>query len=168
VKPTAALRCLLPLAALLIVCSTPETGAAQDSNPTRQVISANPFGLLLELFNAEYERTASPSSTMGFGGSFLSIDDQTYVNFDGFWRYYPQGTPFDGWAFGAKLGVTRVDEGTYPGYGFDANRSWLMGESKNFYVGVGFGLKRLIGTGDASFDTIFIPTFRIVNLGFTF
>ncbi len=98
----------------------------------------------------------------------MDIDDETYINFDGFWRYYPQGTPFDGWAFGAKLGVTRVDEGTYAGFGFDVNRSWLMGADHNFYVGIGFGLKRLVGTSEASFDTIFIPTFRIVNVGFAF
>lgn len=167
-NPAAVVRRLLSILAVVVATLSPTALAAQDSDGQHQVISANPFGLLLELFNAEYERAAGPSSTMGFGGSFMDIDDETYVNFDGFWRYYPQGTPFDGWAFGAKLGVTRVDEGTYAGFGFDVNRSWLMGTDRNFYVGIGFGLKRLVGTGEASFDTIFIPTFRIVNVGFAF
>lgn len=68
------------------------------------MIWANPFGLLLELFNAEYERAATGTTTLGVGGSFLELDEQTYVNLDGFWRYYPQGTVFDGWAFGTKWG----------------------------------------------------------------
>ncbi|MEX0891609.1 MAG: hypothetical protein WEB88_05505 [Gemmatimonadota bacterium] len=32
----------------------------------QQVISANPFGLLLEFFNAEYERGVSRTGTMGW------------------------------------------------------------------------------------------------------
>ncbi len=166
--PTSAARHLLPVLALSLASLFPATGAAQAPTGHTQVLSANPFGLLLELFNAEYERAVGDESTMGVGGSFLDIDNDTYVNFDAFWRYYPQGRPLDGWAFGAKVGITSVNDGTYAGFGFDVNRSWLMGASNNFYVGIGFGLKRLFGTGDASFDTIFIPTFRIVNIGFAF
>lgn len=153
---------------LLVVALLPVALTAQETPDRRQVISANPFGLLLELFNAEYERAATGTTTLGVGGSFLDLDEQTYVNFDGFWRYYPQGTVFDGWAFGAKVGVTRVEGNSYPGFGFDVNRSWLMGASGNFYVGLGFGLKRLFGTSDAVFEPRFIPTLRIVNVGFAF
>lgn len=141
---------------------------AQETPERTQVLSANPFGLLLEFFNAEYERAVSPAATLGVGGSFFDADNDTYVNFDGFWRYYPQGDALDGWAFGAKVGVTRVDESTYLGFGFDVNRSWLMGANDNFYVGVGFGLKRLVGTDDAAFDVRFIPTIRLVNVGVAF
>ncbi|NNF39099.1 MAG: hypothetical protein HKN71_10555 [Gemmatimonadetes bacterium] len=153
---------------LLVLLVFPSETTAQEPTGRDQVISANPFGLLLELFNAEYERKLNPTSTLGLGGSFIDLDEETYVNFDGFWRYYPQGRVFDGWAFGAKLGLTRVDEGTYAGFGFDVNRSWLLGPSENFYVGIGFGLKRLVGTDDASFDALFIPTLRIVNVGIAF
>lgn len=154
---------VLPVALVTLVASP-----ASAQEPKTQVLSANPFGLLLEFFNAEYERAVSPAATLGVGGSFFDLDNDTYVNFDGFWRYYPQGDALDGWAFGAKVGVTRVDESTYMGFGFDVNRSWLMGANDNFYVGVGFGLKRLVGTDDASFDTRFIPTIRLVNVGFAF
>lgn len=159
-----------PLAAtaLLLFALLPVALTAQETPERRQVISANPFGLLLELFNAEYERAATGTTTLGVGGSFIDLAEQTYVNFDGFWRYYPQGTVFDGWAFGAKLGITRVNGSSYPGFGFDVNRSWLMSASGNFYVGLGFGLKRLLGTGDADFEPRFIPTFRIVNVGIAF
>ena len=157
-----------------MACAAPAL-EAQETGPSN-VISANPFGLLLELFNAEYERKVSGSATAGFGGSFFENDDDDYVNADLFYRIYPSGRPLDGWAFGAKVGLTRVDvdlaEGdepeTYFGFGFDTNWSWLLGQNDNFYVGVGFGLKRLLGTDDADFDLKFIPTFRIVNVGIAF
>jgi hypothetical protein len=134
-----------------------------------QVVSLNPFGLLLELFNAEYERVVTESTTAGFGGSTATADDQRYINADVFWRFYPDGTPLEGWAFGAKLGLTSVaEEGTFVGYGFDVNRSWLLGVNRNFYVGMGFGLKRLLGTQDRNIGLSVIPTIRIINIGIAF
>lgn len=147
------------------------TAHAQDpaAPGPRQVISANPFGLILNLFNAEYERVASQSSTAGFGGSFITEGDEDYLNADVFWRFYPSGRPLEGWAFGAKVGLTNVpDQGTYAGYGFDINRSWILAVNDNFYVGIGFGLKRLIGADDQDFGLEVIPTLRIVNVGYAF
>ena len=151
---------------------------AQEATTYNQAISANPFGLLLELFNAEYERVVGESSTIGLGGSYFNYDDDDdvlsegeddYLNADVFYRYYPQGRPLDGWAFGGKVGLTKVSgSGTYFGYGFDVNRSWLLGKKNNFYVGVGFGLKKLVGTDEEEFDLEYIPTFRIVNVGWAF
>ena len=85
-----------------------------------------------------------------------------------FWRFYPSSDPLNGWAFGAKVGLTEVNDGTFFGYGFDVNRSWLLGEEENFYVGVGFGLKRLLGTSEEDSDLNIIPTIRIVNIGIVF
>ena len=174
---------------------------AQQSTESgkQQVFSANPFGLILELFNAEYERVISGTSTIGFGGSTLKNDHDIYpeppilgtdefgfpiydwanepdpitetdryINFDVFWRFYPSGNPLVGWAFGAKLGITSVNDQTHLGYGFDLNRSWLLGPEGNFYVGLGFGLKRLIGTTEADDLIPVIPTIRIANVGFIF
>ena len=56
------------------------------------------------------------------------------------------------------------DDGTFLGIGFDANRSWLLND--HFYLGTGFGLKRLIGTG-GEYQLKFIPTFRL-NVGVAF
>lgn len=166
---------------------TGTTAHAQEVAPQQfqNAISANPFGLLLELFNAEYERVVGESSTVGIGGSYFNSDesddptvedvDVTYSNVDVFYRFYPSGRPLDGWAFGAKVGLTKVndeavsaEDKTFFGYGFDVNRSWLIGKKNNFYVGVGFGLKKLVGAGDESFDLEYIPTFRIINIGFAF
>lgn len=159
----------------ILLGASADAASAQELERTeyQQVISANPFGLLLEFFNAEYERVVSESSTAGIGGSFNQFNDQTYFNADVFWRFYVQGTPLEGWAFGVKTGLTRGDliEGTqaedrtYFGIGFDVNRSWLMGANENFYIGLGFGLKRLLGTDS---DLTVVPTFRIVNVGFAF
>jgi hypothetical protein len=169
------------LTALLVVALSAAPGArlgAQEAavGPRyRNVISANPFGLVLLLFNAEYERAATSTSTFGVGGSYISQDDEEegdeeeYLNADVFWRFYPGARVYDGWAFGAKLGVTTIpDEGTFFGFGFDVNRSWLLGANDNFYVGAGFGLKRLVGAGDRDLELEIIPTVRIVNIGLAF
>ncbi len=142
--------------------------AQEQGRLPQQVLSANPFGLLLEFFNAEYERVVSETSTAGVGGSTVSSDDDRYVNADAFWRFYPTGSPLNGWAFGVKAGITNVSNSTYFGYGFDVNRSWLLGRENNFYVGIGFGLKRLIGASDVDLDLKFIPTIRLVNVGIAF
>lgn len=152
------------------------TGAQGQQAPPQygQVISANPFGLLLELFNAEYERVLGQETTAGLGGSYFTTDTFRYLNADLFYRYYPQGRALEGWTFGVKAGVTSVraasdtadSEDTLFGFGFDVNRSWLLGSRDNFYVGIGFGLKRLLGTQEGQLQ--YLPTFRIVNIGFAF
>lgn len=158
---------ILPVVLLLLPVL--RAHAQEAPVPHTQVISANPFGLLLELFNAEYERTVLGSSTAGVGGSFASPGDESYVNADVFYRLYPSGRPLDGFALGVKAGVTSFsNEGSFAGVGFDVNYSWLLGQGENLYVGVGFGLKRLYGVGDADIGINYIPTFRIVNVGLAF
>jgi hypothetical protein len=149
---------------------------------------------MLGLFNAEYERVISRTSTIGFGGSTLetevccdvdewhdgstmeghsSVETQRYINLDVFWRFYPGSNRTRtyrapvGWAFGVKAGITGVEGETYLGYGFDLNRSWVLGPNDNFYVGLGFGLKRLVG-GSPDVSLRFIPTIRVANIGFIF
>ena len=217
---------------------------ADDFQP-KNVISANPIGLLANTFNAEFERVISPTSTIGFGGSTSKFEEETqiwqpepeapltggtdpygqpmrdwndptymqaveeywedqyvfeyadirYVNFDVFYRFYPGSSrtrtyraPI-GWAFGMKAGLTSVDgagvgDGTYMGYGFDVNRRWVLGPNDNFYVGLGIGLKRLIGVprvrsayGDREsalegkipwVGGDLYSTIRIINVGFIF
>ena len=188
---------------LIFGFSGPPLNAQQSTESgTQQVFSANPFGLLLEFFNVEYERVISETSTVGFGGSTIRVENKTwpeppitgydeyghpiydyqgydalgpdveherYINADVFWRFYPSGNPLNGWAFGVKAGITTVfHHATYFGYGFDVNRSWVLGPDENFYVGAGFGLKRLYGAADQDYELEFIPTIRIVNIGIVF
>ena len=128
-----------------------------------------------------------------------TYEEARYVNFDVFYRFYPGSrrtrtykAPI-GWAFGMKMGLTAVDgagkgDGTYFGFGFDMNHSWVLGPDENFYVGLGFGLKRLMGvprvndsyhgSGGDQRSALegklpfgggdLYPTIRIVNIGFIF
>lgn len=143
-------------------------GQQPAAEPSRQVLSANPFGLLLGLFNAEYERVVATSATAGIGGSSYFRDGaEDYVNADVFVRFYPSGRPLEGFAIGMKAGTTSVPgRDTAFGVGIDTNWSWLLGSRDNFYVGIGFGLKRLIGNDDIGLRVI--PTVRLVNLGVAF
>jgi hypothetical protein len=155
---------------LYTLAGAANSNAQNMESPSRQqVISANPFGLLLNVFNAEYERVIGATTTAGAGGSSYFAGSEPYVNSDVFLRLYPQGNPLDGWAFGVKAGLTHVgDEGTYFGAGFDVNHSWVMGKNENFYAGIGFGLKRIYASSDADFDLRYVPTFRIINVGIVF
>lgn len=161
-------RAITVVAPLLLLAMGGRPASAQGPGaPHTQVISANPFGIMLEFFNAEYEHTAGESFTVGAGGSAFTTDDGTYLNADLFWRFYADRDPkpFQGWSFGLKAGVTQLDDKTYAGAGFDVDRSWLLGKNENFYVGVGGGLKRLMGHGDG---LKIIPTIRLVNIGYAF
>lgn len=163
VRPFLLLPALVVLAAAgPLAAQAPTDTAAAPLN----VVSANPFGLLFDVFNAEYERAITASTTVGIGGSRFpgwTEEDPGTTNVDVFWRFYTSGRPFDGWAFGAKTGYT---SGKGVGVGFDLNRSWLTGADDNFYVGLGVGLKRILGTGSGELQ--FVPTFRIINVGFAF
>ena len=150
------------------------------SMPSR-VLSANPFALLFDFFNSEYEIRGSDSVTFGAGASTRAVTirenydyaartstehQERYLNGDVFVRYYPGGRAFSGRSFGLKAGFTRIpSQGSYFGIGFDANRSWMLNE--HFFFGSGIGLKRLIGTDDRNFDLKYIPTLRM-NIGVGF
>ena len=165
------------------------TGLTRSSSPTdvTQQLSVNPFGLMIDFFNIDYEKRATNSVTFGVGGSTAMTDTydydenydyrsgvpysptmrrERYLNGDVYVRYYPAGAALDGLALGMKIGVTRVpDQGSYVGYGFDLNHSRILGD--HFYLGYGFGLKRLVGVDKAAFDLEYVPTFRLnVGIGF--
>jgi hypothetical protein len=177
-----AVACCVMASSAVLAGSAAAQGAAPQPEPLRpqfqQQISANPFGLLIEFFNAEYERVIGETVTTGVGGSFYTDSGDRYVNGDVFLRYYPQGMPLQRWSFGVKAGITSVraeDEyfgdrsSTHFGLGFDVNHSWLLGKNDNFYVGLGFGLKRLFGKTDEDyFDLDYVPTIRLINIGFAF
>ncbi len=168
-----------PLAAQLLLPS----GRAGSNSPTdvTQQLSANPFGLMVDLFNLDYEKRVTNSVTFGAGGSTAMTNTydyestppygsttrrERYLNGDVYARFYPAGSALDGLAFGVKVGLTQVpSQGSFFGYGFDLNHSRIVGE--HFYMGYGFGLKRLLGVDKKAFDLEYIPTFRLnVGVGF--
>ena len=70
---------MVAVVTLIFGLSGPPLNAQQRTEPEKQnVISANPFGLLFEFFNAEYERVISPTSTIGFGGSTIVNETDIY------------------------------------------------------------------------------------------
>ncbi len=157
---------------LAVLITLPSLAGAQSLVPpvpdqtshasVRQQISANPVGLLFDLFNIDYERRATDSVSIGVGGSTA----KRYLNGDVYVRFYPRGTALNGLAFGVKVGLTQVpDQGSYFGYGFDVNKSSILGE--HFYFGYGLGLKRLVGVDKNAGDLEYIPTLRLnVGIGF--
>lgn len=150
--------------------------AAQTSGVTtptqnQQTISANPFLLMYNWFNVEYERVHKPSTTWGASAALLPFDNADYGNVSGFYRYYPQGRALDGFFLGGKAGVHRVSagdaSGKFFGVGFELGYDWLLGREKNFSVGIGAGATRLFG-GSLDGVSLTVPTLRLVNVGWSF
>lgn len=137
-----------------------------------QVLSGNPIGYLIGLYNAEYEVRAGRFVTFGAGASRLGwgpdgFDHNTpYLNGDVFLRYYPGGEAFNGIAVGVKAGYTQLPgSGRFLGLGFDANHSLML--NRHFYMGTGLGLKRLLRQPDGGLAIRYIPTLRFnVGVGF--
>jgi hypothetical protein len=174
-KPTTQILVFL---GCLMIGAIPAKAQAQEAGtrspvPHDQAISANPFLILFEWFNMEYERKISPTSTLGVGGSRFSLEggDESYTGLNGFFRYYPQGAALSGFSLGGRLGFHSVsdddDEGNAFGLGVDIGYSWLLGSKRNFYIGLGIGATRLFG-GDIEEGRVVIPSIRLVNLGFAF
>lgn len=184
--PVALALATLVLAALI---ARPSLAGAQPLVPpvpnqasragVAQQISANPVGLLFDLFNIDYERRVTDSVSFGVGGSTSTTEvyeydgfynesshRERYLNGDVYVRFYPSGTALNGLAFGVKLGMTKVpDQGSFFGYGFDFNKSQILG--KHFYFGYGAGLKRLVGANSDRLELEYIPTLRLnVGIGF--
>lgn len=137
----------------------------------KQVVSANPFLLMAEYVNVEFERKATETGTFGVSASTVGFDDADYRNLQAFYRYYPQGAALTGFYFGGRAGVHRVsarDESANTfGLGFEIGYGWLLGKERNFAISVGAGATRLLG-GDLDGVSPVIPTFRLVNLGWSF
>ena len=137
----------------------------------KNVLSANPFLLMAEYVNVEFERKHTESSTFGLSASSFGLDDADYRNFQAFYRYYPQGASLTGFYLGGRGGVHRVSEGREAGnafgLGFEIGYGWLLGAKRNFAVSVGAGATRLFG-GDVEGASALIPTLRLVNLGWSF
>lgn len=140
--------------------------------PVHDVLSANPFLLISEWFNAEWEHGLTRTGTAGARVSKVDIGDPdvTYFSVRGFWRYYPDGA-FEGFFFGFDAGITGLDESgdtrTVLGAGFELGYNWLLGDRRNFYVSLGAGADRLFA-GDLGDASAVIPTVRLVNIGIGF
>jgi hypothetical protein len=165
-------RCVFVVAVMFV----PSVVAAQSSVPgtrvpvaNKQVVSANPFLLMAEYANVEFERKHTETRTFGVSASSFGFHGADYRNFQAFYRYYPQGASLTGFYVGGRTGVHRVsvDEisGSAFGLGFELGYGWLFGAKRNFAVSVGAGATRLWGEDGGS---AVIPTVRLVNVGWSF
>ena len=156
----------------------PSTASAQGTAPgtrvpvsNKQVVSANPFLLMAEYVNVEFERKHTETRTFGISASSFGFHDADYRNVQAFYRYYPQGASLTGFYLGGRGGVHRVsaddESGNAFGLGVELGYGWLFGRERNFAVSVGAGMTRLFG-GDLDGTSAIVPTFRLVNIGWSF
>jgi hypothetical protein len=83
---------VVALGALMLTLSASSLYAQESTKipvAHHQTISANPFGLMVEWFNAEYERKLTGSATFGLSGSTTAWGDVDLTNGNLFVRYYP-------------------------------------------------------------------------------
>jgi hypothetical protein len=170
------LRLVVVLAALLGVLTV--TGFAQESRggesaTFNQVISANPFGLILmPWYNGEYERKVAERATIGLSGSRLGDGSGGFYSLNMAFRYYPNGNAFRGFYLGPRVGVfwmsqeeddigTDEDRGPHLGFGFELGHAWLVGSERHLSISIGGGATRVLN-GAA------IPVLRLVNVGWAF
>jgi Protein of unknown function (DUF3575) len=184
---------------ILAMSSTPalaQTSAIRPPVPHRQILSTNPFGFLVNWYNAEYERKIAPATTLGVSAShFASLD---HSNAALVVRWYPQRAALDGFYLGARAGAFRfetyeyeyADPQTYPadpsrrtyptyptyhkrtdvhpGVGIEIGYNWLLGPKQNVSLGLGFGLTRILGQSDGYDYLPVLPNPRVVNVGIAF
>ena len=170
-------RCALAAAAAaaLLTATTPVAARLQEGAktpvPHQQILSANPFGLVLGWFNAEFERKLTPASTWGVGTSLLRIDGINYGSLNALYRYYPQGTGLRGFFLGGRAGYYHLSDegesGSAFGLGFEIGYTWLLGARRNVGLSLGAGLTRIVA-GDIQDGPSVLPTVRLLNVGIAF
>jgi hypothetical protein len=148
---------------------------AQDGTrtpvPHNQTISANPFGLFMNWFNAEYERKLTNTMTIGATGSNFRFNGADLQRFNALFRYYPQGAALTGVYLGGRGGIARVSDSDASAHAFatgvEVGYSWLFGARRNVGLSIGAGVDRLFG-GDLNDFSLVWPNIRLVNVGIAF
>jgi len=174
--------------ALLIAVFIPAAALAQPAaapapETPHQVLSFNPFGLIVKWPNVEFERKIGAATTLGFSASHFSDADTS--NAAVLLRWYPNQTPLEGFYLGARAGAYRFRTTVYeyqpparstyrerdevlPGAGVEVGYNWLLGPRRNVAIGLGFGLTQIIGGGDTYSVPAVMPNARLFNVGIAF
>lgn len=178
---------LAPVAALITATTilAAAAGAQAPTAPKTAVISIQPLSAVFGVYSAEFEKALAPTVTLGVGGSYWSHSDDVsttkYTSGDVKLRYYPEAHPFRGFSFGGQAGYTslsdktdfgtggsQTDKANGPTLGVALDYSWLLGESKAFYVGLGLGAKKIFANNkDVGNATLAYPTAH-VSIGYAF
>lgn len=169
------------LSAALFLLLVPAAALAQTAAPApdshNQVLSTNPFGLVVKWFNLEYERKLTPAVTLG--GSVSHVGELDHSGGTVMLRWYPQQTPLDGFYLGLRAGAYGFKSYTYefrtsrerdvvvPGAGVELGYNWLLGPKQNVSVGTGLAMTRYYRGGDAYSVPSVLPGLRL-NVGIAF
>ena len=171
---------LIVATTLIVAPAHAQTAAAAKTT----VISIQPLTAMFSVYAGEIEHAIAPSWTIGIGGSNWSPDlggtGFTYTSGDVKVRYYPEQLPFRGFSFGGQVGfsniTTRTDYGSAgttrssakgPTLGVALDYNWLLGPPQTFYVGLGFGAKKIFAKSPNDNATVGYPTAR-VSIGVAF
>jgi hypothetical protein len=169
------------------LCAMTASAQTIDIPVQSNVLSINPFGFLFQWYNIEYERAFSSTASWSAGVGHIEIGDDDddrevdYTSADVRLRYYPSAEAPTKFSAGISFGYSRVSEddresGTLIEREFDAlsvgldlGYSWLLGRTRQFFIGTGIGAKRLfpIGEDDDDEETYGYPTVRL-SIGYAF
>src|SRR5713101_2155992 len=195
------LMAVVIIPALFPAAAQAQIGATKAPVPYQQVLSTNPFGLLFNWYNVEYEHRIGEATTLGFSASH--VPDGEFANAALLARWYPERVALDGFYLGARAGAYGMKTHTYqystppprpdannpthptiqsyptyreqttvvPGLGLEIGYNWLLGPKQNVTIGLGFGITRMLRSGDSD-DNYFmpcaVPNVRLVNIGIAF
>src|SRR5687768_4894468 len=152
-------RASLFAAAAALALSSSATAQSVEGDragiPRRNLISANPIGLLFEWYNGEFEHAMSSTASLAASASTFDFDEERYTAIDGIARYYPQGRALRGFSVGASAGFVSVDDdedcefcddnsGSSATLGIRGDYVWIIGRDQIFAVATGVGAKRVL------------------------
>lgn len=165
---------LAAVAAVLLGSPPAEAQSQEGANAPvshEQIVSANPFGLMLRWWNVEFERKFTKSSTWGVSASFLPYEGDEFASVNALYRYYPQGEALSGFYLGGRASVYHMSDdsasGAAFGLGFEIGYTWLLGARRNVGLSLGAGLTRIVA-GDIMDGPSVLPTVRLLNVGIAF
>jgi len=154
------IRLLLVAATAFITLASSASAQSIDSDRAglrSNLISSNPFGLLFEWYQGEYERAVSPSFSVAVAFAAFNLADDDVSSIDGIVRYYPSERAVRGLSLGASVGYAGVEEeicdfsgcnetDTYSAFtvGIRGDYVWLLGRGQHLAVAAGLGAKRLL------------------------
>jgi hypothetical protein len=133
-----------------------------------RVFAINPLGIPFEVVSVELEGALHDAFTIAGNFSYFSPDDYTRSSFEVKGRLYPNEQAPRAFSVGIGLGAVNTRENlgvdgtlvkqdkTHPSIGVYVDYNWLLGKSNRFFVGTGFGAKRILGDSDEFDDAPFV------------
>ena len=182
------LRHLLSVAAVIgALLTTSLRAQAVDVPVQSNVASINPFGFVFAWYSAEYEHAFNATASWAVSAGYIGIGDEDnekdFTSAELKFRYYPAAVAPSRFSVGITTGYAGVTDEDVPegggpveekeydalSLGFELGYSWLMGRTRQFYIGTSIGAKRLflLGDNDEENETFGYPTIRL-GIGYAF